>query len=107
MAPKIFADWRQNVIFSPEGPTPTPLYADGPVKVVLAGLQAGGAIPPHPEGLSVYHFLEGRGRMQVNAERLDVQAGMTVILDAGDVRGLEADTDLAFLATRLSLPGNA
>lgn len=107
MAPKVFTDWKQHLVRTPEGPTPTPLYAEGPVKVVLAGLLAGGAIPPHPEGLSVYHFLEGRGRMQVNDQRLEVQAGMTVILEAGDVRGMEAETDLAFLATRLALPENA
>ena len=103
MTDQIFPDWKQKVVFSQTGPQPVALYEDDKIKVVVAGLIAGQAIPPHPEGQGVYHFLQGNGWMTLNDERLAVNAGATVITNVGDSRGIEADTDLAFLATRVAM----
>ena len=50
----------------------------------------------------MYHFLEGCGWMIVDDERLPVGPGATVVMPAGTVRGIEAETRLAFLATRIT-----
>jgi quercetin dioxygenase-like cupin family protein len=71
-------------------------------KVILAGLEPGQKIPPHPEAQAMYHFLEGAGAMIVDGERLAVEAGATVITPQGAVRGVEAETRLAFLAARVA-----
>lgn len=59
-------------------------------------------IPPHPESLGIFHFLEGAGWMTVAGERLAIEAGATVIVPDGVARGLEAKTRLAFMATRVT-----
>jgi len=99
---RVFPDWREQVVFSDEGPQPQTLFESGGFKVVLAGLKPGQSIPPHPEGLAVYYFLEGRGAMMVDGERIAATTGATVITPQGATRGVEAETQLAFLATRLA-----
>jgi quercetin dioxygenase-like cupin family protein len=96
----LYPDWRDRVSYAPDGPRPQVLTDSGHLKVIVAGLEPGQRIPEHPEAAAVYHFLEGRGWMQVDGERLAVQAGSTVITPAGASRGVEADTALAFLAAR-------
>ena len=98
----LYADWREKVIYSAEGPQPQPLMADEKVKIIVAGLEPGQKIPPHPEAAAMYHFLEGSGWMLVDGERLAVTQGAIVVMPAGTVRGMEAETRLAFLATRIA-----
>jgi quercetin dioxygenase-like cupin family protein len=98
----LYADWREKVIYSAKGPQPQPLMADAKVKVVVAGLEPGQTIPPHAEAAAVYHFLEGNGWMLVDGDRLPVAQGATVVMPAGTVRGMKAETRLAFLAVRVS-----
>jgi quercetin dioxygenase-like cupin family protein len=93
-------DWREKVVFSPEGPQPQVLLANDKVKVILAGLQPGQVIPGHAETTAVYHFLEGTGWMIVDGERMAVGPGATVTMPDGAVRGMEAVTQLVFLATK-------
>jgi quercetin dioxygenase-like cupin family protein len=102
MKAKYFPDWRELVRYSPDKPQPQTLTEKGQFKVVIAGLVPGQIIPPHPEGLAIYHFLEGRGWMLVDEERLPVSAGATIIADEGCSRGVQAETKLAFLAARLT-----
>ena len=99
---KYIPDWQPQVIYGAGSPQPTILTMDDKVKVLMAGLAPGQSIPEHPEGASVYHFLIGSGWMTVNGERLAVAAGTTIIMPAGSTRGLEAETHLAFLATRIA-----
>jgi quercetin dioxygenase-like cupin family protein len=96
-----YPDWREKVVFSAEGPSPQVLMANDKAKVVVAGLQEGQRIPPHPEVLGVFHCLEGTGWMTVDGERLPFNAGATVIVPAGASRGVEAETQLVFLAVRV------
>ncbi len=98
----LFPNWRDQVIFSPDGPKPQVLMENEILKVVLGGLEPGQRIPPHPEGESMFHFLEGNGWMVVEGERFPVKPGATVITPAGANRGIEAETRLAFLAARIA-----
>jgi quercetin dioxygenase-like cupin family protein len=92
-------NWREKVVFSPEGPQPQPLVATGKLKSVIVGLEPGQKIPVHPAPTAVYHFLDGSGWMIVNGERLPVQAGASIIVPEGMLRGVEAATQLCFLGT--------
>jgi quercetin dioxygenase-like cupin family protein len=102
MAYKYYPNTQEKAVFVPDGPLPQVLFTQGEVKVLVGGLEAGQKIPAHPEGLAVYHFLEGRGWMLVDGERLAVSPGSTVIALAGAPRGMEAETRLTFLASRIT-----
>ncbi|HRJ43845.1 MAG TPA: cupin domain-containing protein, partial [Caldilineaceae bacterium] len=99
--PLVFlADWRTSVAFAPEGPQPRFLVDGADLKLILAGLEQGHQLPPHPEAQAVYHFLEGAGTMTVNGESFAVKPGSTVVAPAGATRGLVAESRLAFLAVK-------
>ncbi|MEO8207652.1 MAG: cupin domain-containing protein [Chloroflexota bacterium] len=100
-APIYIPDWRERVTYSAPGPQPALLVDEPDVRVLIAGLEPGGRIPPHPERFAVYHFLEGAGTMTVDGERYALSPGATVIAPAGSARGIEAATRLAFIATRV------
>ena len=102
MIASMVSDWAGKVVFSQAGPQPQVLFDDGQLKVVLAGLQPGQSIPQHPEGRSVFHFLEGKGVMTIDGQPVGIGAGMTLVLEDGTLRGIQAETRLAFLATRLA-----
>lgn len=99
--PIYLPDWRERITYSAPGPQPTIMVDEPELRVLIAGLEPGGQIPPHPERLAVYHFLEGTGTMIVDGERHRVRAGSTMITPAGSSRGMEAETRLAFIATRV------
>ncbi len=92
----------EKVVLSPEGPQPQVLFAEGPVKIIVAGLEAGQKIPVHPEGLGSFHFLEGTGVMIVDGERLPVGPGTVIIAEHGAPRGMEAESVLKFIAVRIT-----
>lgn len=96
----IIERWADKVVFSPDGPQPQFFAVDDSLKLILGGLEPGQTIPPHPEGAAVYYFLTGRGQMHVDGEWFPVEAGVTVITRKGAIRGLTAETQLAFMATR-------
>jgi quercetin dioxygenase-like cupin family protein len=102
MAFKYFPDVKTQATFSAEGPQPQELYAEGQLKIISVGLEPGQKIPVHAEGLAVYTFLDGKGWMVVDGERLRVGPGATVITLAGALRGIEADERLIFVAARIS-----
>ncbi|MCC6802063.1 MAG: 4Fe-4S binding protein [Anaerolineae bacterium] len=102
MQSMFYPDWREKVVFSPEGPQPQILTENEKLKVIIAGLEAGQKIPLHPDALAVYHFLKGTGWMIVDDERYPVSPGATVITPEGAKRGAEAETRLVFLAARIA-----
>ncbi len=102
MAYKYYPKPLEQVVFSPDGPQPQVLFAEGQVKVIVAGLQAGQKIPIHPEGLGSFQFLEGKGVMIVDGERLPIEPGTVIIAEHGAPRGMEAETALTFLAVRIT-----
>jgi quercetin dioxygenase-like cupin family protein len=97
----LYPDWKEVVVYPAKGAQPQVLVENEKYKSVIAGLAAGNSIPPHSEGPSIFHFLEGSGRMIVGEESFTVHAGATVIVPDGARRGIEAETQLAFLAVRL------
>ena len=102
MAHKYYPNPTAKVVLSAEGPQPQELFAEGQVKVIVAGLQAGQKIPIHPEGLSSFHFMEGKGVMIVDGERMPVGPGTVIIAEHGAPRGMEAETKLVFVAVRIT-----
>ncbi len=101
MTKKYYPDWKDIVTYSEGGPRPYVLVETDHYKSVIAGLAAGQRMPPHAEGPAVFHFLEGKGQMIVGEQVFGVQAGATLVVPDGAVRGVEAETRLAFLAVRL------
>ena len=97
----IYPDWRTLVHYSEPGPQPTLLRDDPELRVLIAGLEPGGRIPPHRGPLGVFHFLEGDGVMVIDGDEREVTAGMTVIAPTGAVRGVAATTRLAVLVVRV------
>jgi quercetin dioxygenase-like cupin family protein len=95
-------NWRDQAVFSPDGPQPQVLVQTDKLKAIIGSLEAGQVIPPHPEALAVYHFLEGSGWMTVDDERYPVLSGTIIITPEGAARGVEADTRLVFLAARIA-----
>lgn len=98
----LYPDWKENVVYGTDGPQPHVLMADEKVKTLVAGLAAGAKIPEHAEAQALYHFLSGTGWMIVDGNRMAVTAGATIVMPEGAVRGMEAETDLAFLAVRIA-----
>ena len=98
----LFPVWREKVVYSADGPQPQVLMANDKVKVIVAGLEPGQKIPEHTENSAIYHFLEGSGWMLVDGQRLAVTAGATIVMPDGSVRGMEAETRLAFLGVRIA-----
>ncbi|GIK71959.1 MAG: hypothetical protein BroJett021_09470 [Chloroflexota bacterium] len=86
--------------FDADGPRPQFLVDSEKLKVIVAGLEPGQQIPPHPEALAVYHFLGGEGVMIVNGEEFAVTAGSTVVTPPGAARGMRATSRLTFLAAK-------
>jgi mannose-6-phosphate isomerase-like protein (cupin superfamily) len=56
----------------------------------------------HPEAAAVYTFLEGQGVMTVDARQFPVRQGTVLVMDEGAQRGMVAETQLIFMATRLA-----
>jgi quercetin dioxygenase-like cupin family protein len=98
----LYPNWKDKIVFSNEGPQPQVLMVDEKVKFILAGLEPGQQIPNHAEAQAIYHFLEGTGWMTVDGKRMAVSPGATIVMPKGATRGMEAETRLAFLATRIS-----
>ena len=98
----LYPDWKQVVVYAEEGMQPQVLAEGEQLKSIIGGLAAGNSIPPHPQGAAVFHFLEGSGRMLVDDDSFAVTPGATVIVPDGAERGIEAETQLAFLVVRPS-----
>jgi quercetin dioxygenase-like cupin family protein len=99
--PALFYSAVQEVaVFDDDGPRPQFLVDSQKLKVIIAGLEPGQQIPPHPETLAVYHFLAGDGVMIVNDEEFVVTAGSTVVTPPGAARGMRATSRLTFLAAK-------
>jgi mannose-6-phosphate isomerase-like protein (cupin superfamily) len=97
-----YPSWQDQLAYRTGAVNSQTIVEDGGFKSLLARLDAGAKIPVHPEGLAVYCFLEGSGWIIVDGERFAVAPGSIVITPAGASRGVEAETRLAFLATRLA-----
>jgi quercetin dioxygenase-like cupin family protein len=97
----IHHDYKTEVRYSSEGPLPR-VWLSGPgLKVVLIGLEPGQQAGPHAGPAAVYHILEGSGWATIGETRESIGPGATIVAEDGVVRGIEAETRLAFLGTRV------
>lgn len=94
-------DWQDVVTYSAPGPTPRLLVDEPELRVLVAGLEPGGRIPPHAGRRAVYHALDGDGVLHLDGEALPFRSGAIVVAPDGSVRGIEAVTRLAFMAVRI------
>lgn len=95
-----FPETKARAVFASDGPKPQFLIDTPGFKTLVAGLEAGQQIPPHPAEAAMYHFLEGAGSMTVDEETFAVSPGVTVIAPAGASRGIHAKTRLIFLGAK-------
>ncbi len=100
------SNWSSQLSFNDEGPAPKTLFEDATTRVILGALKAGQIIPVHPEEKAVYQFVEGKGVMTVNNKDIAVSQGSVVVVPAGALRGLKAESQLVFLAVRM-IPAGA
>ena len=100
MTTHLLGNWKERVVFSEGGPQPQILEENNLFKVIVAGLEPGQAIPVHPEQGAVYTILEGSGWMTVDEERIPIETGAVISMGNGAARGMEAETQLVFLAVR-------
>jgi quercetin dioxygenase-like cupin family protein len=105
--PSYTSDWRDIVSYSSPGPTPRLLVDEPELRVLVAGLEPGGRIPPHAERRAVYHALEGEGFLFLDGAALPFREGAIVVAPDGSTRGIEAVTRLAFMAVRIGPDPNA
>lgn len=102
MEPKAYIpNWRDVVAYTSPGPAPQVIVDEPDLRVLLAGLEPGGRIPPHPERRAVYHALAGEGFLFLDGVALPFREGAVVVAPDGSTRGIEAVTRLAFLAVRI------
>ncbi len=94
-------DWHDIVVYSSPGPTPRLLVDEPDLRVLVAGLEPGGRIPPHAERRAVYHALAGEGFLFLDGTALPFREGAIVVAPEGSTRGIEAVTRLAFMAVRI------
>jgi len=93
-------DTRSKAVFAADGPKPQFLLDTPHFKALVVGLEAGGQIPVHPGEAAMYHFLEGEGLMTVNDDVYEIKPGVTVLVQAGAKRGMNAKTRMVFLGSK-------
>ncbi len=98
----VYANWQEKVKYGEDKPDPQILAEDGKIRVILGGLRAGQRIPVHPEAEAVYQILEGEGQMIVEDKIIPLIQGTTVVVPQGAARGIQARSQLAFLAVRVA-----
>ena len=99
--PSYTPDWHDVISYSSPGPTPRLLVDEPDLRVLVAGLEPGGRIPPHSERRAVYHALSGEGFLFLDGVGLPFREGAIVVAPDGATRGIEAVTRLAFMAVRI------
>lgn len=101
----ISTNWQDHLVFGDDRPIPQNIIEDATTRVVLGALQPGQRIPVHPEEKAVYQFVAGEGVMTINGNEQPVKEGTVILVPAGALRGLAADTQLVFLAVRMKSTG--
>lgn len=82
------------------GRTARTLLKDGPLRVTLILVHAGGTIPPHSaDGPITIHVLSGSIRLDIAGREHHVTAGRIVAAAAGVEHAVAADEDAVFLLT--------
>ncbi len=96
------AKWQDCIQFGEDRPNPQTVLENERVRLIIAGLKPGQSIPVHPEAAAVYQFIQGKGIMTVDGEDYPVEPGSVLAMPEGAQRGLRAESEIIFLATRLA-----
>lgn len=92
---------RPDVASGVEGRT---LYA-GSTRVVLARVRPGGRFAPHRDPYGhLFHFLQGRGTVQVGEEIRLAEPGLVVRVPPGELHGYENSGSEELILLSLNLP---
>lgn len=100
--PVVIPDWHEAVRFGDQRPQPNVLADTELQRVVLGALRAGQSIPTHADRGGTFVFLEGTGTFHVAGQDLPAVPGLVVQLADDTPRGVDAETDLVFLAVRVA-----
>lgn len=77
----------------------TPSRGSREIEMWVGRMEAGASSPPHTHDTEqVLHFLSGRGWVNLNGREIAYEAGATVILPAGSVHQVVAETESGFVA---------
>jgi quercetin dioxygenase-like cupin family protein len=88
--------------FSPDGARPTRLLDTDKVHVLLLNLEAGQSVAPCEMSVAVlYYVIEGQGALRVMDEQGRLQTGSLVIVPAGAIRSISADSRMRVLAMQV------
>lgn len=93
-------DIKSRAVFATDGPRPQFLMDTPKFKALVVGLEAGMQIPVHAGEPAMYHFLEGSGLMTVGDDEFEIKPGVTVVVPAGEKRGMNAKTRIIFLGSK-------
>src|SRR5690606_20066717 len=87
------------------GRTGRTLVKDGPLRVTLVGLGAGGAMVPHKaDGPITVQVLEGAVTFEADGGVWKLEAGSIIALRAGITHSLSSESGGIFLLTVLAMP---
>ncbi|MDH4227835.1 MAG: cupin domain-containing protein [Deltaproteobacteria bacterium] len=59
-------------------------------KIPLICMEPGQQIAPHPGGVGIFYVLSGKAVMTVEGKDYEATAGMMLIVDKGETRGIRA-----------------
>ena len=83
------------------------LVKDGPLRVTLVGLNAGGELRPHSAaGPITVHVLEGELEFEAEGRRWTLGAGMLLALNAGITHAVRSTNGGVFLLTLAAAPSS-
>ena len=81
------------------------LVKDGPLRLTLIALAAGGSMPPHSaEGPVTIHVLDGDVVFDVDQKEYPLVPGEVLVLGSGVRHGVRSSTGCVFLLTVVHMP---
>ena len=87
------------------GRTARTLVKEGPLRLTVIAVAAGGSIPPHrAEGPVTIHLLEGEAVFDVEEQEYALAAGDVLVLAAGVPHGARSREGCVLLLTVVHLP---
>jgi quercetin dioxygenase-like cupin family protein len=97
-----YVDLAAELSIPADGTLSRTIYADGQVKVVLFGLDAGQELSEHTAAVpAIVQVLRGEARLTLGGEELEARVGAWAYMPARLPHSVRAETPLVFLLTML------
>ena len=94
-------DIFENLQFTKEGPSKTPLAEMNGYSVIRISLGKGARAPPHVASHSAFFFiLKGRAIITSGDDEVELGVNQYISLEANQIRGIQALEDLVILGVR-------